>query len=246
LILTKTAIITGASRGIGRAAAKLFACKGFNVVLNYMNSEEQIDALTAEMRTAGNSFIKFKADVSDSAQVKEMIDETVSVFGNIDVLVNNAGIAGQSLFCDITEEAWQRMFDVNVTGTFNCCRYALPYMLKRKKGKIINISSIWGITGASCEVHYSASKAAVIGLTKALAKELAPSGIQVNCVAPGIIETDMNSSLTEEDKEMLINNSPMIRLGTPSDIANAVYFLAGEESDYITGQVLSPNGGFLV
>ena len=167
-------------------------------------------------------------------------------FGHIDVLVNNAGIAQQKMFTEITEQDWKKMFSVNIDGMFNCTQLALRDMIKRHKGKIINVSSIWGIAGASCEVHYSASKAAVIGFTKSLAKELGPSGIQVNCVAPGVIETDMNKNLDDLTIKEIINETPLERIGTPRDIANTILFLAQDASDFITGQVISPNGGFVI
>ncbi|HOV42272.1 MAG TPA: SDR family NAD(P)-dependent oxidoreductase, partial [Oscillospiraceae bacterium] len=190
----ETVLITGASRGIGRETAKLFSKNGFNVVINYNKSEKDALELLSEIKNAA----AIRADVSNRKEVFEMIEKANSIFGGIDILVNNAAVAGQMLFQDISEEEWDRIFDTNVKGAFNCTQAVLPHMLHKKSGKIINISSIWGITGASCEVHYSASKAALIGFTKALAKELGPSGITVNCVAPGIINTDMNSSIPNE------------------------------------------------
>ena len=162
----------------------------------------------------------------------------------MDVLVNNAGIAQQKLFSDITPEEWRRMFAVDVEGVFHCCQCALPYMIHRKAGSIVNISSVWGQVGASCEVHYSAAKAAVIGLTKALAKELGPSGIRVNCVAPGVIRTEMNAHLSGEDMEALREETPLCRIGEPEEVADAVSFLAGEGSRFVTGQILAVSGGF--
>jgi len=240
--MTKTVLVTGASRGIGRAIAFLFAKEGCRVVINYFNSIDKAMELRDELTDMGFIASCAYADVSDGGQVESMIKE----IGDIDILVNNAGIAQQKLFTDISEAEWDRMFNVNVKGMFNCCKNVLPHMIDKKKGKIINISSIWGMAGASCEVHYSASKAAVIGFTKALAKELAPSGIQVNCVAPGVILTDMNSALDKDTIKELENSTPIGRIGTPEDIANAVLFLASEKADFITGQVLSPNGGFVI
>ena len=175
-----------------------------------------------------------------------MIKKTHEIFGDIDILINNAGIAQQKVFLDISERDWERIFDVNVKGVYNCIKEVLPDMLKKKEGKIINISSIWGISGASCEVHYSASKAAVIGLTKALAKELGPSKIKVNCVSPGVIKTDMISDFSYEDIEMLKYNTPLGEIGKPEDIAKIVYFLTSDDSNFITGQIISPNGGFII
>ena len=175
-----------------------------------------------------------------------MVDKINSRFGGVDVLVNNAAVAQIKLFSDITSDDWDNIFNVNVKGMFNCTKAVLPYMIHQKHGKIVNISSIWGITGASCEVHYSASKAAVIGLTKALAKELGPSGIQVNCVAPGVVNTDMNAELSKEDIEQIADETPLGVIGNASDIANTVCFLASDKADFITGQVISPNGGLVI
>ena len=186
------------------------------------------------------------ADVSQKSDVELMFSQIQNEFGGVDILVNNAGIAQAKLFTDITEEEWDKMFSVNVKGIFNCTKAALPYMIHKKSGKIINISSIWGITGASCEVHYSASKAAVIGLTKALAKELGPSGITVNCVAPGVVETDMCALLSPEDISALKDETPLGCIGTPDDIAKTVLFLASGGGDFLTGQVISPNGGMVI
>ncbi len=179
-------------------------------------------------------------------QAQKLIDATQHRFGRIDLLVNNAGIAQQKLLTDLTDEDWQAMLQTNLSSVFYCCRAVLPSMISRKKGKIINFSSIWGISGASCEVHYSAAKAGVIGFTKALAKEVGPSGIQVNCIAPGVIDTEMNSRLTQETLEALKEETPLERIGTPNDVARCVLFLAGAGGDFMTGQVLSPNGGIVI
>ncbi len=237
----KTVLITGASGGIGAATARLFAEKGCRVALHYHQSEEIARALEREL---GKNAFAVSADVSDSAQVKAMFQAVQKRFGGIDVLVNNAGIAEFSLFTEITDERWRRMFAVNADGCFYCCREVLPYMIAEKSGAIVNISSIWGITGGSCEVHYSAAKAAVIGLTKALAKEVGPSGITVNCIAPGMINTKMNRGLSDEDIAGLLDETPLQKLGTPLEIAKTALFLA--ESEFITGQILSPNGGFVI
>lgn len=239
---TKTVLITGASGGIGAATARLFAEKGYCVALNYHQSREAAVALEREL---GENAFAVKADVSDSAQVKAMFLAVQQHFGGgIDVLINNAGIAEFSLFTDITDEQWRRMFAVNIDGCFYCCREALPHMIAQKSGAIINVSSIWGITGGSCEVHYSAAKAAVIGLTKALAKEVGPSGITVNCIAPGVIDTKMNRGLFKEDIADLLDETPLQKLGTPLEIAKTAIFLA--ESEFITGQIVSPNGGYVI
>lgn len=241
-----TIAVTGASGGIGKAVARLFAQKGYNVAVCYNNGEEKALSLCEELHKEGLSAKAFKADVADSSQVKRMFAEIKNTFGAVDILVNNAGIAQQKLFTDITDEDFDRMFSVNVKGVFNCCREVIPDMVNRKKGRIINISSVWGITGASCEVHYSASKAAVIGMTKALSKELGPSGICVNCIAPGVIDTEMNSCFDDDTMDSLKEETPLMRIGTPEDVAKAVYFFSGNESSFITGQVLCADGGFIV
>lgn len=246
ITIKKTVLVTGASRGIGSAIAKAFADDGYNVVINYLNSEMSAKALETSIKEEGHSAICYKADVRDKAQVQEMIEKSVLEFGSVDVLVNNAGISQQKLFGDITQGEWDDMLNVHLKGTFNCCQSVLPYIISKKQGKIINISSIWGMTGASCEVHYSAAKAAVIGLTKALAKELGPSNIQVNCVAPGIIDTDMNAFLNEQEEKELVEQTPLLRYGKPEEIAQVVLFLASSKADFITGQVISPNGGFVI
>lgn len=244
--MNKIALVTGASRGIGRETALLMSKNGYTVAVNYNNSKVMAEDLVAEIRNSSNEAFAIKADVSVYNEVNSMVDFIINNYGKIDVLVNNAGISQQVLFTDIKELQWDKMFDVNVKGVFNCCSCAVPSMIKRKSGKIINISSIWGLTGASCEVHYSAAKAAVIGFTKALAKELGPSGINVNCVAPGVISTDMNSMLDEYTINELKSETPLRAIGSAIDIANAVLFLADDKSSFITGQVISPNGGFVI
>lgn len=244
--MKKTVLITGGSRGIGRASAQLFAQQGCNVAINYLHSQQAAMDLAAGLTGEGCQVITCQADVSSREQVAAMVGEVQERFGAIEILINNAGIAQQKMFTDITTEDWDAMLDVNVKGIFNCCQAVVPGMISRQRGKIINLASIWGLTGASCEVHYSTAKAAVIGFTKALARELGPSNIQVNCVAPGIIDTDMNASLLEDDRCRLIEATPLMRLGTPQDIAYALWFLASEQADFLTGQVLSPNGGFVI
>lgn len=238
----RTVLVTGASRGIGRATAEAFAHAGYRVCINYCCHRAEAEELAASLRACGAQAELFGADVADGSAVREMMCRA----GEVDVLVNNAGIAGQKLFTDVTEDEWQRMLSVNLTGLFHCAQAVLPGMLHRKAGKIIALSSMWGITGGSCEVAYSAAKAGVIGLVKALAKELGPSNIQVNCVAPGVIDTDMNRALSDADREALCEETPLMRMGTPEDVARSILFLAGPGGDFITGQVLSPNGGFVI
>lgn len=242
----KTVLITGASRGIGRAAAVLFGKNGYNVIVNYRKNAAAAEQVCAEIRDLGGTAEPFCADVSDRSAVDKMADFAQSHFGGADVLVNNAGIAEQIMFRDITEEKWDRLFAVDVKGVYNCTQALLPHMVHEKYGRIINISSMWGITGASCEVHYSAAKAAVIGFTKALAKELGPSGITVNAVAPGVVDTEMNGLLDNDTMECLKAETPLGRIGSAEDIARSILYLASEGASFITGQVLSVNGGFVI
>lgn len=243
----KTVIITGASRGIGSATAIAFAKQGCNIVLNYNNSEEKALALAKTIRDSyGVDVLAVKADVASSKQVNEMTEKALEQFGKIDILVNNAGIAQQKLFTDITDEDWRKMLDINLTGVFNCCRSVLPCMIRNHSGAIVNISSMWGQTGASCEVHYSAVKAGIIGLTKALAKEVGPSGIRVNCVAPGVVMTDMMNGFDDETIQQLKEKAVLNTLGTPKNIADAIAFLCSDKASFITGQVLSVNGGMVI
>lgn len=243
----KKVIITGASRGIGSAVAIAFAKQGYSIVLNYNNSKEKALALAKTIRDSYNvDVLAVKADVASSAQVNEMTEKVLEQFGSIDILVNNAGIAQQKLFTDITDEDWRRMLDINLTGVFNCCRSVLPCMIRNHSGAIVNISSMWGQTGASCEVHYSAAKAGIIGLTKALAKEVGPSGIRVNCVAPGVVMTDMMNGFDDETIQQLKEDAVLNTLGTPKNIADAIAFLCSDKASFITGQVLSVNGGMVI
>lgn len=242
----KTALITGASRGIGRAIAKRFAAEGYAVILHYNSSRDRAMSLLEEIRAGGTAAMAVKADLTSAEETAALFDAVYSQFSAVDVLINNAGTAQQKLFTDITEADWDGIFDLCVKGAFRCAQAVLPGMLRRHSGKIINISSVWGITGASCEVHYSAAKAALIGFTKALAKEVGPSGIHVNCIAPGVIDTEMNAMLSNETLCALKEETPLGRLGTVEDIAQTVLFLASEKADFITGQVFSPNGGFLI
>lgn len=244
--MNNTALITGASRGIGKAIAELFAENGYNVVINYRSSDAKASELCNKLIKNGRSAMLIKADVALREQVDEMYAKIKAAYGGVDVLINNAGIAEQKLFTDVSEEDWDNMFDINVKGMFNCTQAVLNDMICNKYGKIINISSIWGLIGASCEVAYASSKAAVIGFTKSLAKELGPSNICVNCIAPGIIDTDMNASLDDNTIKELKEQTPLIRLGSPEDIANLALYLASDKSSFITGQIISPNGGFVI
>ena len=242
----KTVLITGASRGIGAETARLFAQKGWAVAVNYRNSREAAEELVSEIRKNGGTALAIPADVGDPEQVEALFRTAEQELGRIEALVNNAGIAQQKLFTDLTDEDWDELFRVDVKGVFLCCRRALPAMIRRHRGVIVNISSMWGQVGASCEVHYSAAKAAVIGLTRALAKEVGPSGIRVNCIAPGVIRTEMNGNLTPETLEALKEETPLELLGDPADVAKAAWFLTSEDSAFITGQVLGVNGGMVI
>ncbi len=244
--MARTVLITGASRGIGAAAARRFAEAGDRVAVNYTFHKNKAEELAAELKKQGFQTEIFRADVSDQGDVIRMINDVHKAFGPVDVLVNNAGVAEQKPFAEITVQDWERMFDIDVKGMYLCTQAALSDFLQKQAGCIVNLSSIWGITGASCEVHYSAAKAAVIGFTKALAKELGPSHIRVNCVAPGVIDTDMNAALTEETVDWLQEETPLGSIGTPEQVADAIFFLASERAGFITGQVLSPNGGFCI
>lgn len=244
--MKKTVVITGASKGIGSATAILFAEKGYNVVINYNDSFESASLLCRSLVSNGYSVVTQKANVANRLETDILIKETLYKFGNIDVLINNAGVAYQGLITDTDEVDFDRIMDVNLKGVFNCCKSVAPTMISQKSGKIINISSMWGQVGASCEVAYSAAKAGVIGLTKALAKELAPSGITVNAIAPGMIETNMIGNLTIDEITEFVETVPLGRMGSPDEIASAAYFLASDSADYITGQVLGVNGGYVI
>ena len=231
----KKALVTGASRGIGAAISRALAADGWMVAVNYLNSAEKAVTLAEEI---GGTAIC--ADVSKPEEAAQMIHD----LGEIDLLINNAGISKFGLLTDIADEDWERIFSINVSGVKNCCRAVIPQMVSKKSGNIINISSVWGVLGASCEVAYSASKAAVIGMTKALAKELGPSGIRVNCICPGVIETDMISIFSDEEKAELAGNTALGRIGLPGDVANLAVFLASEKSSFMTGQIIGVDGGF--
>ncbi|MDO4793140.1 MAG: 3-oxoacyl-ACP reductase FabG [Filifactor alocis] len=242
----RTVLVTGSSRGIGREIARRFAMQGDRVVINYYQSKDRALSLQRELLDAGKSAMVVRADVSCEEEVKAMVEEAEKTFGKIDVLVNNAGIASMTMFNDIDTKMWNRIFAVNVNGVYHCCKYVLPSMISRKKGKIINVASIWGLVGASCETHYSATKGAIIAFTKALAKEEGPSNIQVNAVAPGAIMTDMIAGLDKAILDMVVDETPLGVLGKPEDVASAVLYLASEEANFITGQVLSMNGGLVI
>lgn len=241
--MRKCALITGASGGIGSEIALRLARDGFSIAACYYSDEKGIRELEKKLELTGTEYRIYKTDVSDMNSVRKTFADATDFFGGVSVLINNAGMAQQKLFTDITEEEFDRITDVNFKGVFNCCQCAVPYMVNCKSGKVINISSMWGICGASCETVYSATKAAVIGFTKALARELAPSNIQVNCVAPGAIDTKMNSNLSDEDKKAFAEEIPMGRFGTPEEIAGVVSFLASKDSDYVTAQVITADGG---
>ncbi len=240
-----TVLITGASRGIGAETARQFALNGYRVLINYCHSKEKAESLLDELRQITDADI-FRADVSDPVQVKEMFALIEAEYGGADILVNNAGIAQTKLFTDITDDDWNKMVSVNLSSVFYCCRSVLPFMIRKKYGRIINISSMWGQVGGSCEVHYSAVKAGIIGLTKALAQEEGPSGITVNCIAPGVIRTDMTACYSEDDMKALTDETPTGTTGSPADIARTVLFLADEKASFITGQVFGINGGFVI
>lgn len=242
----QTVLITGASRGIGAKTAELFALNGYRVIINFNNSLSVAEKLLSEIIKNGGAAKIIKADVSDSAEVNKMFELITAEYGGVDILINNAGIAQTKLFTDITDDDWNRMIAVNLSSAFYCCRSALPYMIRQHYGRIINISSMWGQVGGSCEVHYSAAKAGIIGLTKALAMEEGLSGITVNCIAPGVIKTDMTSSLSTEDFKELAEQTPTGTIGTTDDIARTALFLADKNSSFITGQVIGVNGGFTV
>ena len=242
----KTALVTGGAGGIGAAVVKKLCAEGYSVAINYRSSEEKALALSSALLYAGCDVFPVCADVSVSAEVEEMVARIVSLNGRIDLLVNNAGAAARGFFDEVTDEEWNRLVGVNLSGAFFCCRAVLPHMLRAKSGRIVNISSMWGVAGASCEVAYSAVKAGVIGLTKALAKEVAPSGITVNCIAPGAIDTAMMAGFAEADLQALREEIPLGRLGSPEEIAAAVSFLASKDAGYITGQVFGVNGGMVI
>jgi len=236
----KNVLITGASRGIGKACAEKFAKEGYRVFVNYNKSETEAIEFCKRIGA-----ISVKCDITSSEEVSAMA-EALKAYGGADIIVNNAGVAGQYLFTDITEEEWDRVFNTNIKGMFLVTKALVGSLINKKSGAIVNVSSMWGVTGGSCEVHYSASKAAVIGFTKALAKELGPSGITVNCIAPGVIDTEMNQNLEKEDFDALCEETPLGRIGTAEECAELVYFLASDNAGFITGQVIGNNGGLVI
>ena len=235
-------LISGGDRGIGAAAARAFYAAGAQVAVLYHTNADAAAALEQELPGC----IAVQCDVASRASCEVAFHTVEQALGRVDVLVCNAGIAQQKLFTDITPDEWQHMLDVNLSGAFHLCQLALPGMIRRKAGRILTVSSMWGQTGGSCEVHYSAAKAGLIGLTKALAKEEGPSGITVNCVAPGVIDTDMMAAFTAEDKAALADETPVGRLGSADEVAKLLVFLAGEDAGYITGQVFGVNGGLVI
>lgn len=240
------ALITGASGGIGSAIARRLAGEGYPVILQYHQNQTAAFQLKQEIIAAGGNALALPCDLTSLAQIQTMFDTIKNQWGEVGVLINNAAISRQELFTDMTEENWQEMWQTNVSSAIWCSKLALPAMISRKTGKIINISSIWGMVGASCEVAYSATKGALISFTKALAKEVGPSGIAVNCIAPGVIDTPMNSHLAPEDLDALREETPLGAIGSPQDVAALVSFLLSSGGDFITGQVISPNGGFVI
>jgi len=244
--MANNVLITGASRGIGAETARLFARMGWNVVLHYCSSEKQAHALKEELSALGGTVTLVKGDVSDPDQAR-LVVEAAEAAGELDALVCCAGIAlPQQLLTDTTNEQWRRVMGVDLDGVFYTIRAAYPAFVRRQRGAIVTVSSMWGVTGGSCEAAYSAAKAGVIGLTQALAKELGPSHVRVNCVAPGVIDTEMNAHLSAEDMEALGEETPLGRIGTAEETARAIYFLASDQSSFVTGQVLRVDGGMVI
>ncbi|MEE1280446.1 MAG: 3-oxoacyl-ACP reductase FabG [Oscillospiraceae bacterium] len=244
--MKKIVLITGASRGIGADIARVFAQNGYAVVLHYNKSKDRAEELCDLLRQNGCDAYLLQGDLSQKGVPQKIVFDTIEHFGKLDVLINNAGSSLVAPFLDTSDEAGETLIKTDLTAAIECAKYAAADMVRRKNGKIINISSVWGISGASCEVYYSAAKAGIIGFTKALASELAPSGVQVNAIAPGVIDTEMNNNLSQAEKAELIGEIPAGRIGSGYDIAKAALFLASADADYITGQVLNVSGGFLI
>lgn len=244
--MEKIALVTGSSRGIGRAIARELAREGWKVCINYRVRRDCAESLLEEISAFGGEAMIYGADVSRRQEVNAMVAAIKETWGEVSLLVNNAGVAGQALFQDVTDELWHRYFSVNVDGAFHAIQAVLPPMLREHAGCIINVSSMWGLRGASCEVTYSCTKAALIAMSRSLALELAPTNIRVNCIAPGVIKTDMLDALPAEVLPQLAEETPLRRLGTPEDIAHLAVFLASDKSSFITGQVITADGGFIV
>ena len=244
--MRKIALISGGSRGIGAACVRAFAEDGYAVAFLYNQSSSKAEALVRSLRAEGRDVAAFQCDVADAAQVKSVVAEILRTYRRVDALVNCAGIAHIGLFTDMNEDDWDHLFAVNVRSAFSVTKAVLPGMISRQAGTIVNVSSMWGEVGASCEVAYSATKAALIGLTKALAKEVGPSGVRVSCVTPGVIDTDMNAQLTARDRMELAEETPLGRIGAAEEVAKTVLFLCGQDSSFITGQVLGVSGGLVI
>ena len=240
----KTVLVTGASRGIGKAVAIKFAKKGYNVVISCVHRAEQLEQTRREIESFQAPCLAYLGDMGDLKSCETLFSQIRSRFGGVDVLVNNAGISYIGLLQDMSSEDWERMLHVNLTSVFNCCKMAIPYMVRQKQGKIVNVSSVWGVVGASCETAYSATKGGINALTKALAKELAPSNIQVNAVACGAIDTEMNQWMEEDELIALVEDIPAGRLGSAEEVADLVYHL-GYKNAYLTGQVIGLDGGWI-
>ncbi len=237
----KRVLITGGSRGIGRAMVELFSKEGYRVAFTYNKSSQEAESIA---RATGA--VAIFADLLCERDIIGAVEAAVRELSGIDILINNAGIADFSLVQDVSLDRWNKMLSVNLTAPFLFCREALPYMIRQQWGRIINVSSMWGLVGSAMEVHYSAAKAGLIGMTKAMAKELGPSGITVNAIAPGVIETDMNASLSEDDKSQLCDETPLGRIGIPSEVAKSALYLAGDGASFITGHTLNVSGGFVI